>query len=261
MSDEQTPNDTTEVDPKFSELEAKYTKLQSLERYVETLGGADKLIELAGYGYNVKNDAQIQEFINNGRRVPTEPRKEDENPYLDPDVKALDTKLSSDLEGLRRENAELRVRLDRTEVSSVKTALSENIQTAIKDLSDDPEAFEKAKAEILESVTALEKAAESGNQNAIAQLRTLSEPAGAKTLEMMTMKIYKESVAKKLANNKPAVPSVLSKATDPKTVTRGNPPAAPAFKSGVKVTPAMTREALESATRALGKDPGSVWRN
>jgi hypothetical protein len=244
---------TTEVAPEVAEMQAKLEKLSSLERYVDALGGADSLIELASYGHQVRNNPTVQDFIRSGGRAP-EKEPEPEEEYYDPEVKALNAKYSTELEQLKAQNASLQSRLDQTEVSGLKSHLTNNMEAALGRFKDDPEHLEMAKREIEQSVAQLERAAKAGDPAAIAQLRSLGSEGGVTVLKMMTTDTFERSVEKRLAAAKKNDNSaVLDKATDGKVTTRPPLPATTvSIKPGTKITSQMTRK--------FGKDPNTFWR-
>lgn len=260
---EQAPESTPEVNPEVAELQAKLEKFSTIERYVDAIG-ADKLVELATYGSQVQNNPMIQEFIRNGGRLPEpakEPEPEDE--FYDPEVKALNAKYSTELEQLKAQNAQLQARLDQTEVTGLKSHLTNNMEAALGRFKDDPESLALAKTEIEQSISRLERAAAAGDSNAIAQLRSLGSEGGVTVLKMMTTDTFEKSVEKRLAAAKKSDnTAVLDKATDGKITTRPPLPSSTvSVRPGAKVTPGLVRDVLEQVTRKFGKDPNTFWGN
>lgn len=252
-----------ETAPVVNEYQEKYERLASLERYVDAVGGADALIELAQVGHQFRTDPQIQAALQAAREKPVE--KEPETEFYDPEVKTLKSQYDPVIEELRAQNAQLIERLNRAEVTGLKTVVENNVEAALATFKDDPELLKQAKTEIDRAVAGLEQRAARGDRTAIEQMESLGGPGGSKTLRMMTIDVYDKLVEKKLAgavnNVKPgATDGLLAKATDARHTTRAALPATSvAIKPGVKITAEITRQALERATELAGRDPAKLW--
>lgn len=246
-----------------NEFQEKYERLASLERYVDALGSPDALIELAQAGHQFRTDPLIQAALQAAREKPVEQEPEPE--IYDPEVKALKGRYDPVIQQLQEQNAQLQERLNRAEVSGLKTVVEKNVEDALSRFKDDKGLFDQAKTEIDRAVAGLEQRASRGDRDAISQLESLGGPGGSKTLRMMTIDVYDKLVDKKLANPvngvKPgATDGLLAKATDARQTTRAALPAnTVAIKPGVKITAEITRQALERATELAGRDPDKLW--
>ncbi len=82
---------------------------------------------------------------------------------------------------------------------------------------------------------------------------------GEKTLKMMLVDQYEKLASSPRKTTEAPEPSTV-KSTDPRHTTRAALPAnTVGVKSGVKITPQVTREIMETVTAKLGKDPKSFW--
>lgn len=259
VTEEAAPQETAPV----NEYQEKYERLAALERYVDALGSPDALIELAQAGHQFRTDPQIQAALQAAKEKPVE--QEPETEFYDPEVKTLKSQYDPIISELRAQNAQLQERLNRAEVTGLKSVVEGNVETALASFKDDPDLLKQARAEIERAVTGLEQRAARGDQGAIAQLESLGGPGGSKTFRMMTLDTYDKLVEKKLSgqvnNIKPgATDGLLTKATDARHTTRAALPASSvAVKPGVKVTAEITRQILERATEMAGKDPNKLW--
>lgn len=259
VTEEAAPVETAPV----NEYQEKYERLAALERYVDALGSPDALIELAQAGHQFRTDPQIQAALQAAREKPAETEPEME--FYDPEVKSLKSQYDPVINELKAQNAQLQERLNRTEVSGLRSVIGGNIDTALERFKDDPDLSKEAKTEIQRAVTSLEQRAQRGDQGAIAQLESLGGPGGSKTFRMMALDTYDKWVEKKLAGQTDNVKSeatnaLLSKATDARHTTRAALPASSvAVKPGVKITAEITRQILERATEMAGKDPNKLW--
>lgn len=240
----------------LSDLQAKYDRLSVLERYVDALGGADKLIDVANYGYNVRNNpalqAAIEKTLNPQQETNTTP---DEDEFYDPEVKTLNGRLSAELAEEKRHRQELESRLARAEMAAITPRLETNIEKAMSFFSGDKDLQTRAAAEIKESLAQTQLAADRGDPQALRMLESLSKPEGVKTLKMMAIDTYEEYVTK--VAKKPAEAS--AKATDERYTNKAAmPPDTVTVRPG-KVTADVTRELLEKFTEKAGKDPARLW--
>lgn len=255
------PAEVAEVVAPPNEYQEKYERLAMLERYVDAVGGPEALIDLARAGHTYQNDPQIQSLLRAATEKPPEPEEE----IYDPEVKALKGRYDPIIQTLQQQNADLQSRLTKAEVSSLKTVLTGNVEAALSTFKDDPDLFKQAKADIDRAVTQAEQLAARGDKNAIFQLEQLSGPGGQTTLEMMTMKTYKQLVEKQLKsaqNVKPgATDGLLQKATDARHTTRAALPAdTVAIRPGAKMNSSLVREVLEKATEKMtGKSASQIW--
>lgn len=250
-------------DSYIGQLNQRMAKLKEVEKYVDTLGSPDALLEAASYGHAIRSNPQLQRMIEeavNGKTQPAEPEVE----LYDPETKLVYEKFKAEMGARDQVIRDLQARLDRTEVASVKTSLRENIDTALSKFKDDTDLTSEAQEQIIRAVESLERAATSGNRSAASQLEQLASPNGAQVLRMMTMDIYDRYVEKQLQNRAPRQPdgeTLRSKATDDRSVTRSAPPTTEiSVKPGTKVTTQLVRQLLQDGARTRGKDPGSVWR-
>lgn len=259
VTEEAAPQETAPV----NEYQEKYERLAALERYVDALGSPDALIELAQAGHQFRTDPQIQAALQAAREKPAETEPEME--FYDPEVKSLKSQYDPVIQRLEAQNAQLQERLNRTEVSGLRSVIGGNIDTALERFKDDPDLSKEAKTEIQRAVAGLEQRASRGDQDAIKQLESLGGPGGSKTFRMMALDTYDKWVEKKLAGQTDNVKSeatnaLLSKATDARHTTRAALPASSvAVKPGVKITAEITRQILERATEMAGKDPNKLW--
>ena len=251
-------------DSYIGQLNQRMSKLKDIEQYVNALGSADALIELAAFGNQIRSNPQLQKAIEaaaNGRTMdtPSEPEVE----LFDPEVKAVYDKFQSRYEKQEQIIQDLQSRLNRTEVQSVKGTLRENMEQALSRFQDDPETLAEAKESIMRAIESAEKAAANGDRSAAMQLDLLASPGGVKTLRMYTLDNYDRYVEKRLASNAPRKPdgaALKSKATDERHTARSAPPSdVVSVKTGAKVTSQLARQVLEDATSKHGKDPRSFW--
>lgn len=245
-----------EVDTKLVELQGRYERLAPLEGYVEALG-ADKVTELASLGYQVRQNPELVQLINDhlsGKSRSAAPAEPESPEFYDPEVKALNDRVNPEIEQLKRMNADLQERVLRAETTQFKENVTSNISKVLEKFKDDDELFK-------ESHDALTKAMNSASP---AQLEQLGTEQGIKTLKMMLIdqheKFYERKLAAKPKAAEPTEASVLSKATDARHQTRAALPAnTVSVKSGMKITPQTTREIMEQVTAKFGKDPKSFW--
>ena len=245
-------------DKYINELHTKVNKLKGLEQYVDAVGDADSLIELASLGHNVRSNPSLYEALQNALNGKAPAQSEPEEEIYDPEVKMVNAKIAEQNQIIR----DLQNRLNQTEVVGLKASLGENVAQALTTFESDPDLLEEAKGEIQRAVKGLEKAAANGDRSAQQQLSQLAAPGGSKTLRMMTLDIYDKYVEKRLATNtdRPDGEAMRSKATDARHVTRaGLPTDVVAVKSGVKVTSQLVDEVMAKITAQKGKDPNAFW--
>lgn len=248
MSDETTnPTETAAPEAPSVDYKALYEKLAPLERIVDSLpGGTQQFINLAATGYKAM-------------QTPTTPEPEPEPPtedleLYDPETKALNAKFDPRIGKLEQENAELQQQLSALMVDRFREGAGRNMQTVLEQFKDFPELQSKAKQQLSEALG-------SATQE---QLAALQSEGGVKTMRMMLIDTYDELTNARLAKNKqteaPEPPIV--KGTDPRVTTRAALPAnTVGVRSGVKPSPKMAQELLETiTTKITGKDPSVVWK-
>lgn len=249
-------------DSYIGQLNQRMSKLKDVERYVDSLGSADALLDAASYGHQIKSNPQLQRLIDEAINGKSEPAKPDIELY-DPEAKQVYELFSNKFEQQEQIIRDLRARLDRTEVASVKGSLRENIDNALSKFEGDPEITQEAQEQIVRAVEGLERAAASGNRSAASQLEQIASPDGARLLRMMTMDIYDRYVEKRLQSRAPSTDgaALKLKATDDRSTTRSALPSDEvSVKPGTKVTTQLVRQLMVEGARKRGKDPGSIWR-
>jgi hypothetical protein len=251
--DTETPVETTEVQPEpVNEYQEKYERLAPLERYVEALGGADKLVELATTGYRLGNDPQ---FVDELKRLwtPATPieAKEPEDEFYDPEVKTLSSRVTPELEALNQRNAMLEAKVTELESVRYRETVSTRMESVLKNFEQDP-------ALLKEATETLNKAIGNATPQ---QLAALNQPGGENTLEMMLVQQYKKLALAPRKTVEAEAPPVSPKATDPKHVTRAALPANTVNVPAGKHTNATVQRILEDVTRKVtGKDPAVFWQ-
>lgn len=249
-------------DSYIGQLNQRMSKLKEVERYVDTLGSSDALLELASFGHQVRSNPQLQKLIEGAANGKTE----NENPEIelyDPETKQVYETFSQKFEKQEQIIRELQSRLDRTEVASVKGSLRENIDNALSKFEGDSELTQEAQEQIVRAVEGLERAAASGNRSAASQLEQIASPEGARLLRMMTMDIYDRYVDKRLQTKAPSTDgaALKLKATDDRSTTRSALPSDEiSVKPGTKVTTQLVRQLMVEGARKRGKDPNAIWR-
>lgn len=250
---EQAPN------PELAALQEKYDRLAGLERYVEALGGAEPLIELASYGHQVRTNPQLQTAIQSALSGTTSQPPQataDEEEFYDPEVKALQGKLTPEIQRMQQENAELQTRLARAEVAALTPRLERNIESAMDFFKGDKDLQAAAIKEIQDALKQTQSLAERGDKQAIAQIESLSSPAGTRTLKMMAIDTY-EKYVDKMAKRSAETPVI--KATDERHTTRAALPANTVAVRPGRVTTEVTLDVLNRVAERLGKDPNTLF--
>lgn len=245
-------------DSYIGQLNQRMSKLKDIEKYVDTLGNPDVLLDLASYGHQVRSNPQLQRLIEGAVSGKTEPEKPEIELY-DPEAKQVYELVQRQEQVIR----DLQARLDRTEVASVKTSLRENIDNALSKFEGDQELSQEAQDQIVRAVESLERAAASGNRSAASQLEQIASANGAQLLRMMTMDIYDRYVEKRLQAKAPSTngAALKSKATDDRSTTRSALPSDEiSVKPGTKVTTQLVRQLMVEGARKRGKDPNALFR-
>ena len=253
MSEDTTtvPEETTEVTPEPTEdYKERFEKIAALERYVDALGGVDKLIEVATTGYRLSNDPQFVEQLK-ASWLPKTPDPEPTEEFYDPEVKTLSGKLTPEVEALKQHNAMLEAKVTELEAVRYRETVSTRMETVLENFKQDPALLKEA-TETLNSAIA----------NATPQqLAALNQPGGEKTLKMMLVDQYEKLALAPKKSVEAEAPPVLPKATDPKHVTRAALPANTVNVPAGKHTNAAVQRILEDVTRKVtGKDPAVFWR-
>jgi hypothetical protein len=248
----------------IGELHEKAVRFKSLEQYVDAVGG-DELARLAGIGNQIETNPQLKQVLQDALNgvVQKTPVIEEEEEIFDPEIKAIRNRYDSELDEQKLVIRDLQSRLNQTEAISLTGSLTENMEAALSTFSDDPESLEAAQIELKQAVSQLETAAKNGNRSAASQMQDLGGDKGTKTMEMMTIDIYKKYVAKKLelASNQPNGEIMLSKATDAKSTTRSPLPSDTiAIKPG-RVTSELVDQVMQKVARKMGKDPATLFNH
>lgn len=235
-----------------NEFQSKYEKLAGLERYVDALGGVDKLIEVATTGYRLNNDPGFVEQLKQAwmPTTPTETPTEEE--YYDPEVKSVHGKFAPEIERLKSYTQQLEAKVTGLESERYRETVSARMETVLSSFKDDPGLLKEA-TETLNSALASATAQ---------QLEALNRPGGDKTLKMMLIDQYEKLATTPRKSVEAETPPVLPKATDPRHVTRAALPAnTVGVPSGQKVTNTTVQRILEDVTRKVtGKDPAVFWQ-
>lgn len=253
MSEDTTtvPEETTEVQPApVNEYQEKYERLAALERYVEALGGADKLIEVATTGYRLQNDPQFVEQLK-ASWLPKTPDPEPTEEFYDPEVKTLSGKLTPEVEALKQHNAMLEAKVTELASEQYREKVAGRMEQVLSTFEERPELYAEAARTLNEAL---------GNATP-QQLAALNQPGGEKTLKMMLVDQYEKLALAPKKSVEAEAPPVLPKATDPKHVTRAALPANTVNVPAGKHSNAAVQRILEDVTRKVtGKDPAVFWR-
>lgn len=252
--DTETPVETAEVQPEtpteVNEYQEKYERLASLERYVEALGGADKLIEVATTGYRLQNDPQFVEQLK-ASWMPQTPAADPAEEYYDPEVKTLSGRLTPEVEQIKAYTKQLEQKVVALESEQYREKVSARMETVLSSFKDNPELFKEATKVLNESLGSATPQ----------QLEALNRPGGEKTLKMMLIDQYEKLASAPRKSVEAEAPPVLPKATDPRHVTRAALPANTVSVPSGKVTNNTVQRILEDVTRkATGKDPAVFWQ-
>ena len=242
------PEVQAEPNPELSALQAKYDRLAGLERYVDALGSADALVELASYGHQMRTNPPAQ-------AAPPQATP-DEEEFYDPEVKALQGKLTPELQRIQQENTELHARLAKAEVAALAPRLERNIESAMDFFKGDAELQASAIKEIQEALKQTQAAAERGDKQAIATIESLSSPAGTRTLKMMAVDTY-EKYVERMAKRSAEAPTI--KATDERHTNRAAMPPNKVTVPAGRVTTEVTLDVLRRVSEKLGKDPNTLF--
>lgn len=235
-----------------NEYQAKYEKLAGLERYVEALGGVDKLIEVATTGYRLGNDPQFVEQLKQSWMPTTPTEKDPEEEFYDPEVKAIHSKLAPEIEELKAYAKRMESKVTELESERYRETVSTRMESVLSSFKDSPELLKEATKTLNDALA-----------NATPQqLEALNKPGGDKTLKMMLIDQYEKLATAPRKSVEAETPPVLPKATDPRHVTRAALPAnTVGVPSGQKITNTTTQRILEDVTRKLtGKDPAVYWQ-
>jgi len=235
-----------------NEFQSKYERLAGLERYVDALGGVEKLIEVATTGYRLGNDPQFVEQLKQSwmPTTPTEAPPEDE--YYDPEVKAVHGKFAPEIAELKSYTKKLESKVTELESERYRETVSTRMESVLSSFKDDP-------ALLKEATETLNSALASASPQ---QLEALNRPGGDKTLKMMLIDQYEKLATAPRKSVEAEAPPVLPKATDPRHVTRAALPAnTVGVPSGQRVTNTTVQRILEDVTRKVtGKDPAVFWQ-
>lgn len=226
-------------DATASTLANKLKELEPVEQVVRLAGGTDQLFSLAQLGsqyQQVRNVPGLEELIQRslatGRvdpgAVPNQNAQEEDDAWIDPDVKKVRAESRSEIESLRAELAELRQLAGGADVRARETGLRENVEKVLEEFGDHEEARERAATMMKSAVQRAMQLAQNGDRTQAELIRQLSGDGGIRILRSISDDVYREafgpkSVPRATTSNQAAPGNGVRKQTDERTVNPSRP--------------------------------------
>lgn len=259
-------------DATASTLANRLKELEPVEQVVRLAGGPDQLFGLAQLGtqyQQIRNVPGLEEVIQRSLATgrvdagiaPNQNAQEEDDAWIDPEVKKVRNEAREELARMRQELNELRGLASGADVRARETGLRENVDRVLEDFGDHEDARQRA-AEVMKS--AVERAlrlASSGDRTQAELVRQLSEPGGINILRSVSGDVFREYFGPKVGarQNIPAQDASgngARKSTDERTVNPsrpGNTPLPPLPKGRMQDQSVL--KVFEEAARRKGIDP------
>ena len=243
-------------------------KYKPLEQYVDAVGGADALADLASIGHQIRSNPELAELVSNHLNGTPQPKADvpPEEEIYDPELKMVDERYKAQLAEQTQTIRDLTARLNRAEVQAASGALEKNVESALALFSEDEDAKGEALSTINATISRLQESARNGDRQAAQQLESLSNAQGVETLNMMTAGIYRKSMQRQLeearasANAQPNGEAMRSKSTDAPSDSRASLETDTiAVVPGAKLNPTLAQDVLRKAAIKHGKDPDKLF--
>ena len=226
-------------DATASTLANKLKELEPVEQVVRLAGGTDQLFSLAQLGSQYQQvrsvpglEELIQRSLATGRvdsgAVPKQNAQEEDDAWIDPDVKKVRAEARSEIESLRAELAELRQLAGGADVRARETGLRENVERVLEEFGDHEEARERAATMMKGAVQRAMQLAQNGDRTQAELIRQLSSEGGIRILRSISDDVYREafgpkSVPRATTSNQAAPGNGVRKQTDERTVNPSRP--------------------------------------
>ena len=200
-------------DQKASELSNRVKALEPVEQLVNMANGVEPLMELATLGSRVQQVPGLMDVVRGaletGRvELPqaTSNAAEEEETWIDPDVREAITPLKQEIASLKEQLGSLAQLAGAADVRSKEQRVRENVTAALEEFSGDPEAYQEASERVMNQYRAALRAAEGGDSVQAKLIDDLAGPNGKSILETVTMPIYKKYAAKLVSTSNASTP-------------------------------------------------------
>ncbi len=243
-------------------------EMEPIAQLVQFAGGAEPLIDAATNWTRVNQIPGLAQLVQSalatGRvesAAPTRNAQEEDDAWIDPDVKKVRDQFRAENENLRSELAELRQMASGADIRARDAGLRENVEQVLEMFGDNAEARMKAADRMRDAVATAMSRAQRGDETQAALIRQLSEPGGIAVLESVAFPVFKETFGPKAglssnAQNQAASGNGARRQTDERTVNPsrpGNSPLPPLPKGRVQDSSVL--KVFEEAARRKGYNP------
>lgn len=259
-------------DATASSLANRLKELEPVEQVVRLAGGPDQLFSLAQLGtqyQQIRNVPGLEEVIQRSLATgrvdagiaPNQNAQEEDDAWIDPEVKKVRNESREEILRLRQELQELRGLASGADVRARETGLRENVEKVLEDFGDHEDARQRA-AEVMKlAVERAMRLASNGDRTQAELIRQLSEPGGINILRSVSGDVFREYFGPKAGprQNIPAQDASgngARRSTDERTVNPsrpGNTPLPPVPKG--RVTDQSVLRIFEEVARRKGIDP------
>lgn len=256
-------------DATVSSLSNRMKDLEPVEQLVKLAGGPDQLFQLAQVGSEINRvpglSQLVQQALATGRvdfgQQQNQNAQEEDDQWIDPDVKKVRDSLSNELNSLKQQLAQLSQTALSADVRSKEQRLRENVERVLDDFGDHDEARSEAARIMQETVHRALKAAERGDQTQAALISQLSEESGINILRSVSHDTFRKyfgpkSGAKANVQTQAASGNGARKQTDERNVNPsrpGDPPLPPVPKGRIQL--GYVEKLFDEIARRAGHDP------
>lgn len=260
-----------EKDRKINELNQSMKRLGALDPYVTAAGGVDELLAYINAGNTVLSNQQIKQFVEEYARtgqLPTaapqqQGQEDDDDPYADPEVKSLKQQVRELKASLEQLGGQYNQRFAQAETRSMQAGIEKNIGSLMDLYAVDDTVRQKLSDVIESQVKRAEKAAESGDSDALRILSQLHGATGIDVLKRMAAPVLLEpevmrAIALSKESSQAGRVAAQSTGTPARTQSANGKPSMPDQKLPIHE---YVRQVLERNTKAANRDPGSLWGN
>lgn len=258
-------------DATVSSLSNRMKELEPVEQVVKLAGGADQLFQLAQLGSRYQQiervpglNELIQQALATGRVesvAPTRNAQEEDDQWIDPDVKKVRDALTGEIASLKQQLAEMSRTAMSADVRSQEQRLRENVEKVLEDFGDFAEARDEAAQVMRETVQRALRLAENGDQTQAQLIRQLSDGRGIDILRSVSNEVYRKHFgpragAKSNIQNQSAQGSTARPATDERNVNPSRPGLSqlPPLPKG-RIGDDFVARVFDEAARRRGVDP------
>lgn len=254
----------SEQSNRLKSLESKYSVF---EPYLNMMGGSpDQLLNLAAYGSKVQEIPGLNEFvqksIREGRVALPEPAvgNDPEDEWMDEDTKRVRDEARAETQMLKAQIEELKSSVNSASLRSQEVHVRGNIESAVNDFKDIPEAMEEAMNLIQSRVEVAQRQAMAGDQMQAKLVEQLAGPEGEKILSFMVheaglFRKYGPQIFAAKNTQTDQAAAALGKSTDAQ-VRNSARPGAPTFtrpEKGSAGTGAVFMSVLNQVRKANGR--------